>query len=158
IIFQICDGLHFIHSKEIIHRDLKSQNIMFDGDKNLRIMDFGLSKSPLVSTMTSLGTVVGTLGYVAPEQVTGIEVDSRTDIFSLGVIMYQMITKELPFNGENEIALIHSIFNTQPKSPSEVNGNSTKELDAIILKTLAKEPGDRYNNVIELKSELNRIN
>jgi photosystem II stability/assembly factor-like uncharacterized protein len=158
IIFQICDGLHFIHSKEIIHRDLKSQNIMFDGDKNLRIMDFGLSKSPLVSTMTSLGTVVGTLGYVAPEQVTGIEVDSRTDIFSLGVIMYQMITKELPFNGENEIALIHSIFNTQPKSPSELNGNSLKELDAIILKALAKEPGDRYNNVFELKTELNRIN
>ncbi len=158
IVFQICDGLHFIHSKEIIHRDIKSQNIMFDGNNNLRIMDFGLSKSPLVSKMTSLGTVVGTLGYVAPEQITGIEVDNRTDIFSLGVIMFQMITNELPFNGENEIALIHSIFNTQPKAPSDINSNCAKELDEIIIKALAKEPNDRYNNVIELKSELNRIN
>lgn len=147
---QICSGLQAIHANDIIHRDLKSQNIMFDEAGNIRIMDFGLSKSPLVSTMTTLGTVVGTLGFVAPEQVTSINVDQRVDIFSLGVIMYQMLTNKLPFNGENEIALIHSIFNTVPQRPSEINNLISLKLEAVILKCLEKNVDKRFQAIQEI--------
>lgn len=157
ILIQICDGLAIIHQKGVIHRDLKSSNIMFDDNFNVRIMDFGLSKSPLVTTMTSLGTVLGTLGFVAPEQVTNIDVDHRSDIFSLGVIMYQLFTNQLPFKGENEMALIHSIFNTTPIEPMKINPSITLGMQKIILKCLEKKPNNRYNTVIEIKEELIRL-
>ena len=151
---QICSGLRTIHSNDIIHRDLKSQNIMFDEAGNVRIMDFGLSKSPLVSTMTTLGTVVGTLGFVAPEQVTNINVDHRVDIFSLGVILYQMLTNKLPFNGENEIALIHSIFNTVPPHPSEINNAISPKFEALVLRCLEKNVEKRFQTVQEIIESL----
>lgn len=157
IILQICDGVEVIHEKKVLHRDLKTANIMFDKDGNLKIMDFGLSKSPLVSTMTSLGTAVGTLGYVAPEQVTNIQVDQRTDIFSLGVIMYQIFAKELPFKGENEIALIHSIFNVNPIPPSLKNSLATKAIDSVVMHALEKNPENRYNSIAELKLEIKKL-
>lgn len=144
ILIQICEGLYSIHSQRVIHRDLKAANIMFDDKMNVKIMDFGLSKSPLVSQMTSLGTVIGTLGYVAPEQITNINVDERTDIFSFGVIMYQILTNTLPFKGENEIALIHSIFNTIPVNPSVLNKSVSQDQDRVVLKAIAKDPNDRY--------------
>ena len=147
---QICSGLQTIHSNNIIHRDLKSQNIMFDEAGNVRIMDFGLSKSPLVSTMTTLGTVVGTLGFVAPEQVTNINVDQRVDIFSLGVVLYQMLTNKLPFSGENEIALIHSIFNTVPLRPTEINNSISPKLEALVLRCLEKNVEKRFQTVQEI--------
>lgn len=152
IALQICYGLKEIHSKGIIHRDLKSTNIMFNEDNEIKIMDFGLSKSPLVTTMTTLGTVIGTLGYVAPEQITNLNVDKRTDIFSFGVILYQLATNKLPFNGENEIALIHSIFNTQPTKPSEINTNIDSKIESIILKCIDKNPDNRFNDVEEIIS------
>lgn len=153
-IIQICDGLTEVHEKDIVHRDLKTGNLMLGSDGNLRIMDFGLSKSPLVTTMTSLGTVLGTLGYVAPEQVTSLNVDRRTDIFSLGVIIYELLTKELPFKGENEIALIHSIFNTVPPVPSQLRTDCPKEWDAIVMKCLAKDMNERFSNAEEVKQQL----
>lgn len=154
---QVCSGLKEIHGKDILHRDLKSQNIMFDENNVVRIMDFGLSKSPLVSTMTSLGTVIGTLGYVAPEQVTNMYVDQRCDIFSFGVVMYQMLTNKLPFTGENEIALIHSIFNSQPEKPSLINKKCSGELEKITLKCIEKEPENRFKNVEELLNEILKL-
>lgn len=147
---QICSGLRVIHTNNIIHRDLKTQNVMFDESGNVRIMDFGLSKSPLVSTMTTLGTVVGTLGFVAPEQVTNVNVDHRVDIFSLGVIMYQMLTNKLPFSGENEIALIHSIFNTTPQKPTKINSAISPKLESLVLRCLEKNVDNRFENVEEI--------
>lgn len=154
IALQICEGLIVIHESNVLHRDLKSQNIMFDEEGKLRIMDFGLSKSPLVSTMTSLGTVVGTLGYVAPEQVTNIEVDQRTDIFSFGVTLYQLLTKRLPFTGENEMALIHSIFNNQPPVPSSINEKVDKRIDELVLRCIEKDANKRYQSAEEIKAEI----
>ena len=154
---QICEGLAVIHSHNIVHRDLKSQNIMFDENGTIRIMDFGLSKSPLVSTMTSLGTVVGTLGYVAPEQVTNIQVDQRTDIFSLGVIFYQMLAGELPFKGENEMALIHSIFNTVPPNLSEINPLIPSKLNEVVFKCISKNANERYSSANEVLNVLKNI-
>ncbi|MEW5799275.1 MAG: protein kinase [Bacteroidota bacterium] len=156
-VLQVCDGLSEVHSKGIIHRDLKTGNLMLDANGTIRIMDFGLSKSPLVTTMTSLGTVLGTLGYVAPEQVTSVNADHRTDIFSLGVIMYELLTKELPFKGENEIALIHSIFNTVPALPSQVRSDIPKQWDSIVMKCLAKDPNERFSTAEEVKQKLKHI-
>ncbi|MCZ7601906.1 MAG: protein kinase [Melioribacteraceae bacterium] len=157
IAIEICEGLIIIHENNVLHRDLKSQNIMFDENNSIRIMDFGLSKSPLVSTMTSLGTVVGTLGYVAPEQITNIQIDQRTDIFSFGVILYQMLTKKLPFTGENEMALIHSIFNTIPPYPSELNNSVEKTIDNIVMKCIEKDIDKRYNSASQIKKDLLKI-
>ncbi|MFA7289622.1 MAG: protein kinase [Melioribacteraceae bacterium] len=157
ILKQISEGMELIHANNVLHRDLKSQNIMFDDNNNIRIMDFGLSKSPLVSTMTSLGTVIGTLGYVAPEQITNVQVDQRTDIFSFGVVAYQMCANKLPFNGENEIALIHSIFNTVPPEPLEVNKDISPELNSLVKKCLEKNPDDRFSSFEEILTLLNQI-
>ncbi len=157
-LLQICDGLSEIHKNNIIHRDLKTGNIMLDKKENLKIMDFGLSKSPLITTMTSLGTVLGTLGYVAPDQITGMCVDQRVDIFSFGVIMYELLMNDIPFKGENEMALIFNIFNTKPKPPSEERKDLTKDWDDIIFCCLEKEPEDRFNSVNELIKKLNSSN
>lgn len=153
-LLQIAAGLREIHSKGIIHRDLKTGNIMLDGDGRVRIMDFGLSKSSLVSTMTSRGTVLGTLGYVAPEQVTGMNVDARADIFSFGVIIYELLTGKLPFSGENEMALIHAIFNTEPPPPSRLRGDISGKWDDLVARCLAKNPGERFQTVRELYEAL----
>jgi ligand-binding sensor domain-containing protein/tRNA A-37 threonylcarbamoyl transferase component Bud32 len=157
IALQICDGLNEIHSKNIYHRDIKAGNIMLDEAKNIRIMDFGLSKSPLVSTMTNLGTAMGTLGYVAPEQVTGINVDHRTDIFSLGVLIYFMLTNKRPFSGENEMTMIHSIFNTVPSAPSSIRKGVPELVDKIVGKCMDKDPINRYGSAKELGTDLEKI-
>ncbi len=157
IALQICDGLIEIHSKSILHRDLKTNNIMLDESNNIRIMDFGLSKSNLVTTMTSLGTVIGTLGYVAPEQITNSYTDQRTDIFSLGVIFYELCTNQLPFTGENEIALIHSIFNTHPAPPSTINPGIPEAFDRLIDKCLKKNHEERYVNVNNVAARIRKI-
>ncbi len=154
IILQICAGLAEVHRKGIVHRDLKSGNVMLAADGTVRIMDFGLSKSPLVTTKTSLGTVLGTLGYVAPEQVTSLDVDGRTDIFSLGVIFYEMLTKQLPFTGENEIALIHSIFNTVPPPPSALRSDVPEEWDRVVARCLSKDPNGRFADANEIQRML----
>ncbi len=146
---QICSGLEEIHRNGIIHRDIKTGNVMLDASGNIRIMDFGLSKSPLVTTMTTLGTVIGTLGYVAPEQVTNLNVDERVDIFSFGVVLYELLTNRLPFKGENEIAVIHSIFNTIPPPPSDFC-SAPRELDAVVSRCLAKNPDERFASIRDL--------
>lgn len=157
ILFQICDALDFIHKKGIVHRDLKSSNLMFDSAMNIKLMDFGLSKSFYVSKMTTIGTVIGTLGFVSPEQITNSEIDNRSDIFSFGVIIYQMLTNRLPFTGDNEIALIHSIFNDEPIPPSEIVENLSPVWDRIIAKCLMKEKNNRYSYIYEVKKDLDSI-
>jgi hypothetical protein len=154
ISLETCSGLAEIHGRGVIHRDLKSGNIMFGADGGVRIMDFGLSKSPLVTTMTTLGTILGTLGYVSPEQVTNISVDRRADIFSFGVLLYEMLTGRLPFNGENEMAVIHAIFNVEPPPPSSLNPAVPARLDAVVKRCLRKNPDERYSAADAVRVEL----
>ena len=150
----ICDGLREIHGRGVIHRDLKSGNVMFDSGGEVRIMDFGLSKSPLVTTMTTLGTILGTLGYVSPEQVTNISVDQRADLFSFGVLLYEMLTGKLPFDGENEMAVIHAIFNVEPPPPSALNPSVGARLDAVVRRCLRKNPDERHASANDLYFDL----
>ncbi len=151
---EICTGLIEIHGRGVIHRDLKSGNIMFGPDGGVRIMDFGLSKSPLVTTMTTLGTILGTLGYVSPEQVTNISVDHRSDLFSFGVLLYEMLTGKLPFNGENEMAVIHAIFNVEPAPPSALNPAVPARLDDVVRRCLRKNPDERFASAAALLVDL----
>lgn len=153
----IAAGLEYTHAQHVIHRDLKTDNVMLDGKTIPKIMDFGLSKSVLITRMTHHGTLMGTLGYVAPEQITGGNVDERSDIFSLGVIYYELLTARMPFSADNEITLIHAIFNESPAPPSAWNPAVLPEMDSIVLKCLSKAPDDRYATARAVLEALSKV-
>lgn len=154
---QICDGLAEIHKRGIVHRDLKTTNLMLDERETIRIMDFGLSKSPLVSMKTTLGTIIGTLGYVAPEQIMGRAIDARTDIFSFGVTLYELCANQLPFAGENEMAVIHAIFNRTPTPLSSLRPDLPNALSDIVAKCLQIDAQARYQTIEQVRDDLQRL-
>lgn len=154
---QIADGLAAAHEKGIVHRDIKPENIMIRKDGIVQIMDFGLAKLRGASRLTKEGTTVGTAGYMSPEQVQGQETDHRTDIFSLGVILYEMLAGQSPFKGVHETAILYEIVNVDPIPISSLKQDIDPELDAIILECLAKEPSERYQAVAEAAKELRRF-
>ena len=153
---QLADGLAAAHEKGIVHRDLKPENIMLQKDGRVRIMDFGLAKLKGVSRLTKAGSTVGTAGYMSPEQVQGMETDHRTDIFSLGVLLYELFAGESPFKGVHETAINYEIVNVDPAPISAAKPDVDPALDGIILECLAKEPGERYQSVAEIAKELRR--
>jgi serine/threonine protein kinase len=154
---QICEGLAEAHRLIVIHRDLKPQNIMIDKQGNSHIMDFGIARSPMTDGLTTSGMMVGSPYYVSPEQVQGKEVDERSDIYSLGVILYEMVTGDPPFTGEIPIAVAYKHTTEKPKNPREVNDQVPEELGRVILKCLEKDMAKRYQSVQELYQELENI-
>lgn len=154
---QICEGLAEAHRLAVIHRDLKPQNIMIDNQGNSHIMDFGIARSPMTEGLTTSGMMVGSPYYVSPEQVQAKEVDQRSDIYSLGVILYEMVTGEPPFTGEIPIAVAYKHTIEKPKNPSEVNDQVPEELGRVILKCLEKNKAKRYQSAQELYQELDNI-
>lgn len=157
ILISIASGLAEIHKSGIVHRDLKSTNILLDTSGNARITDFGLSRSSLMSSFTSTGTILGTLGFCSPEQITGNSVDHRSDIFSFGVIMYELASNKLPFSGENEISLIHSIFNDIPAELKKLNPLISDLYQQITNKCLEKNPVNRFADTEELLLSLKKL-
>ncbi len=151
---QIAEGLGAAHKKGIIHRDIKSQNIMITDDGKVKIMDFGLAKIMGGSQVTKIGTTVGTIAYMSPEQAKGKEVDHRTDIWSFGVVLYEILTGQLPFMGEYEQAIIYSILNEEVKPYSD---NPFSPIQKIINNSLKKDPGQRYLQVSDIIKELRSI-
>ncbi|MDD2715384.1 MAG: serine/threonine-protein kinase [Candidatus Wallbacteria bacterium] len=145
----ILDAISFAHSQGIIHRDLKPDNIMVNFQDCIKLMDFGLAKEAGATTLTQAGETFGTLYYMPPEQIRGIDVDERADIYALGVILYEMLTGGLPFCGENPEATMYKIFKEQPKAPSETAPRLEK-WNLLIQKALEKKPEDRYQGVSEL--------
>ncbi len=158
---QLADGLSAAHEKGIIHRDIKPENIMVRKDGICQLMDFGLAKPRTarskISRLTKEGTTIGTVGYMSPEQVQGQDVDHRSDIFSLGVVLYELFTGELPFKGVHETALLYEIVNVDAVPMSATTPEIDPALDAIVLECLAKEPGERYQSVAEVAKELRRF-
>ncbi len=154
---QIAEALQEAHGKGIVHRDIKADNVMVNSKDQIKVMDFGLARLKGTLKLTRMSSTVGTLGYMAPEQVQGGEVDARSDIFSLGVLMFEMLTGRLPFRGEHEAAMIYSILNEEPESASKHRDDIPQELAHIINRTLEKDPSDRYQSVAEIIGELRHL-
>ena len=157
LILQAAEGLKAAHQKGIVHRDIKSSNIMLNSAFQIKIMDFGLAKIGGTSHITKVGTTLGTTAYMSPEQAKGEHVDKRTDIWSLGVIIYEMLTRRLPFKGEFEQAVIYSILNEDPESITSIKSGIPIKLEQLVRKALIKDPGHRYQNADELIEDLKEI-
>jgi serine/threonine protein kinase/tetratricopeptide (TPR) repeat protein len=154
---QVCEGLAEAHGFGIVHRDLKPSNIMIDREGNVRIMDFGIARSLREKGITGAGSMIGTPEYMSPEQVDGKDVDLRSDIYSLGVVLYEMATGRAPFEGDTPISVAHKHKYEAVQDPKEVNAQIPDGLNSLILKCLEKDKGDRYQSVGELQSELENI-
>ncbi|HVP57039.1 MAG TPA: FlgO family outer membrane protein [bacterium] len=153
---QICEGLALAHEKGVVHRDIKSENIMVTARGQVKIMDFGLAKLKGASKLTQTGTTLGTIGYMSPEQASGEEVDQRSDIFSAGVVLYELLTGRMPFWGENQAAIINAILNLEPLPIARYNNQVSTTLEYAISKALAKERDERYQHIDELLADLRR--
>ncbi len=155
---QIADGLKAAHENGIIHRDIKSANIMLTPKNRVKITDFGLAKIKGEATNTKSGSQMGTAPYMSPEHIQGEDVDHRSDIFSLGIVLYEMLTGQLPFSYENEAATIYAILYKSPQPPTEIRDDIPGELERIIFRCLRKEPKDRYQSAQRLLSDLTKLN
>jgi serine/threonine protein kinase/Tfp pilus assembly protein PilF len=153
---QICEGLTIAHEKGIVHRDIKSANIMLTPRGQVKIMDFGLAKLKGATKLTQTRSTLGTAAYMSPEQAQGEEVDQRSDIFSFGVVLYELLTGKLPFGGEHQAAIIYSIINEEPQSVARYNNQVSVELERIVSKALVKEKEERYQHIDDLLADLRR--
>ena len=151
---QIASGLGEAHGKGIIHRDIKSANIMVTPKGRAKVMDFGLAKLRGGSSLTKSQTTLGTVAYMSPEQARGEELDPRTDIWSLGVVLYELLSGELPFQGDHDQTVIYSILHREPESLLKIRPALAAELDHIVGQALSKKPVDRYQTMEELRDDL----
>ena len=154
---QTAAGLQAAHEKGITHRDIKSANIMVTDKEVVKIMDFGLAKLTNRSKLTQLGTTLGTAAYMSPEQSRGENTDHRADIWSLGVVLYEMISGQMPFKGDYEQAVIYSVQNEEPEPLTAVRTGVPMKLEEIVNKLLAKDPRNRYQNIMELPVDLKNV-
>ncbi len=155
IMERMCEALDYAHSQGVIHRDVKPANILIDDTGNPFLVDFGVARLEM-STMTTAGSVMGTPSYMSPEQVMGKSVDSRADLFSLGVILFELFTNRRPFEGEHITTVVYKIAHEDPPTLSQVRSTGVQAFEPIIRKALAKDPKDRYQTGRELAAALKK--
>ena len=157
---QILRAIGFAHRRGIVHRDIKPHNVLLvqdgPGDERFKVTDFGISRTT-ASQMTEAGSIVGTAQYLSPEQARGAPVDQRSDVYSVGIVLYELLTGKLPFTGETPLEIAMKHLSEVPKPPSEVREDVTADLDMIVLRALAKDPSDRYESAEEMEKELARV-
>ncbi len=154
---QICEGLTSAHENKIIHRDIKPSNILIDSNGKAMIVDFGLASIVGSNKLTKTGSTIGTINYMSPEQVEGNEVDYRSDIFSLGVVLYELITKQNPFKRDNEAATLKAVSYDTPEPLARFKHNVPELLESVITKMLEKNPAHRYQTAKDVASDLLRL-
>jgi len=157
IALQVAEGLQKAHKNGVIHRDIKSANIMVTEEDQAKIMDFGLARMAGGTLVTKEGMTMGTIAYMSPEQARGEEVDHRTDIWSLGVVLYEIFSGQLPFKGEQDQAVVYSILKEKPKSITDIRSEIPMSIEQVVGKALEKNPDERYQHVEELIDDLKSI-
>ena len=153
---QILGALAFAHRNGIVHRDIKPHNIVVGGDGRLKVTDFGIARSG-ASQMTEAGSIVGTAQYLSPEQARGAPVDPRSDIYSLGVVLYEMLTGKVPFSGDTPVEIAMKHLSQVPEPPSKLRDGVPHDLDAVVMRALAKDPEQRYATAEEMDADLARV-
>jgi eukaryotic-like serine/threonine-protein kinase len=154
----ICGALDFSHRNGIVHRDVKPGNVMITPDGAVKVMDFGIARavSDSAATMTSTAAVIGTAQYLSPEQARGEGVDARSDVYSLGCLLYELVTGAPPFTGDSPVSVAYQHVREDPRLPSSINPAIPPELDAIVMKAMAKNPANRYQSAADMRSDLLR--
>ncbi|HEY2218444.1 MAG TPA: Stk1 family PASTA domain-containing Ser/Thr kinase [Gaiellaceae bacterium] len=153
---QILSALRFAHRHGIVHRDIKPHNVLVDREGRVKVTDFGIARAG-TSQMTETGSIVGTAQYLSPEQARGGEVDQRSDLYSLGVVLYELLTGKTPFEGDTPVEIAMKHLSATPQTPSELRSDIPPELDMVILRALAKNPDERYQSADEMESDLERV-
>ncbi len=154
---QIVEALRFAHRRDVIHRDIKPQNIIIDSEGRVKVTDFGIARAGSASTMTEAGSILGTAHYFSPEQAQGQPVEAASDLYSLGVVMYEMATGGLPFDGENPVSIAMKHVHDLPSTPRSINPLVPENLEAVILRALGKRPIDRYLTAQAMLDDLRRV-
>ena len=154
---QVCEGLAEAHRLGVVHRDLKSSNIMIDKEGNARIMDFGIARSLKAKGITGAGVIIGTPEYMSPEQVEGRDLDQRSDLYSLGIILYEMVTGRVPFEGDTPLSIAVKHKTESPPDPKDLNAQIPEDFSSVIMRCLEKDKEKRYQSTSELYSELENI-
>ena len=149
-------ALSAAHEKGLVHRDIKPGNIMLTGDGQVKVMDFGIARATSADTVTQTAAVLGTAAYLSPEQAQGETVDARSDIYSLGVVLYEMLTGRQPFSGDSPVSVAYKHVTQDPPPPSSINPDVPESLDAVVMKSLAKNADNRYQSASEMGDDLRR--
>ena len=159
VIADACQALNFSHQHGIIHRDVKPANIMISKTGAVKVMDFGIARAlaDAGNPVTQTAAVIGTAQYLSPEQARGVKVDARSDVYSLGCVLYEMLTGEPPFVGDSPVAVAYQHVREDPVPPSERHSGISPELDAVVLKALAKNPENRYQTAAEMRTDLVKV-
>src|SRR3954463_13463607 len=153
---QVLSALAFAHKYGLVHRDIKPHNVLVDSGGHVKVTDFGIARSE-TSQMTEAGSIIGTAQYLSPEQARGAHVDQRSDIYSVGIVLYEMLTGDVPFGGDTPVEIAMKHLSAVPSAPSDLNDAVPHDVDAIVLRALAKDPAGRYASAEDMDAELGRV-